>query len=181
MSLAEFQMAGRALSAAGLADGSSGNLSLRQGGGLIITRSGSSLANLEPSDLVLTGLIDDYITASPPSSELEVHRAILRAGSVNAVVHVHLPWALSLAEAAPALPGGTLVIGGGGAIIPGAFAREIAAGLVAGGLVMVRGHGSFAAAATMAEACRLSLDFENTCRRACAGLGIQPTQKKEKN
>jgi L-fuculose-phosphate aldolase len=179
MSLAEFQMAGRALSAAGLADGSSGNLSLRQGGGLIITRSGSSLANLEPSDLVLTGLLEDYITSSQPSSELEVHRAILRAGSVNAVVHAHLPWALSLAQAAPALPGGEAVIGAGGAIMPGAFAHEIAAGLAAGGLVMVRGHGSFAAAATMAKACRLTLDFENTCRRACAGLGIQPAPATE--
>ncbi len=179
MPLAEFQQAGRALAAAGLAAGSSGNLSLRRGGGLIITRSGSSLADLKPPDLVLTGIDEDYIISSPPSSELAVHRAIYRAGEADAVVHAHLPWALSLADTAIDLPEGTKVIGGGGAIVPGSHAREIAAGLAQGGLVMVRGHGSFAAAHNMAEACKLTLDFENACRRMCAGLGIRPMRAEE--
>jgi L-fuculose-phosphate aldolase len=179
MYLAKFQAAGRALAAAGLAAGSSGNLSLRQADKLIITRSGSSLASLNEQDLVVTGLQEDYITTNPPSSELAVHRAVYLAGCADAVVHAHLPWALSLADMDSAMPGGVVVVGGGGVIIPGAFASEIAAALVGGNLVIVRGHGSFASASSMAEACRLTLEFENICRRAGIAAGIQPVQAKE--
>lgn len=84
--LSAFRRAGRTLFSLGLVRGSEGNLSVWDGERLWITRTGCSLAELGPED-VLGGTLAD-----PPegaSSDLEVHRAMYRELGPGAVVHAH--------------------------------------------------------------------------------------------
>lgn len=84
--LSAFRRAGRTLFSLGLVKGSEGNLSVWDGERLRITRTGCSLAELGPGDL-LEGTLED-----PPadaSSDLEVHRAMYRRLGPGAVVHAH--------------------------------------------------------------------------------------------
>jgi L-fuculose-phosphate aldolase len=172
MYLAEFRSAGLALAKSGLNQGSSGNLSLRVGDKLIITRTGSNLAGLEEGDLIETGLSQDDARTSSASSELAVHRAIYLATEAQAVVHSHAPSAVALSLADCTVEGVGLV-GKGGAIVPGAFAAEIAAALKDSPIAVVRGHGPFATGANLKAACHRMLAFEQACRRLCQEQGLK--------
>jgi methylthioribose-1-phosphate isomerase len=86
--LTEFRAGGRALFSLGLVKGSEGNLSTFDGRTLAITRTGSSLAVLEPTDVVEAGLDG---TPDGASSDLEVHRRIYRSRGPGAVAHAHPP------------------------------------------------------------------------------------------
>ena len=61
MILSQFQMVGRELFSQGLVCSHSGNLSLRLGDNLIITRRGSRLGCLEENDLIETGVTKNRI------------------------------------------------------------------------------------------------------------------------
>jgi L-fuculose-phosphate aldolase len=163
MSLAEFQAVGGALASAGLISGASGNLSLRLDDRLVITRHGSILSALTQDDLVETGINRDDAGTPLASSELPVHRAIYRKTSAQAIVHSHAPHAVALSLSGR-VTSGLPVFGESDVIVPGALAGEIAQALRHHSLVMVRGHGSFAVGQTLAEACKLTLEFEAECQ-----------------
>jgi len=76
MFLNQFQNVGRWLFLRGLVSSSSGNLSIRLGDRLIITRRGSNLGALQEKDLVETGINKNDRSTPLASSELAVHRAI---------------------------------------------------------------------------------------------------------
>jgi L-fuculose-phosphate aldolase len=81
-------VAGRTLFSLGLVKGSEGNLSTWDGARLLITRTGSRLAELGADD-VLEGTLD-----APPeraSSDLEIHVATYRERGPGAVAHDHAP------------------------------------------------------------------------------------------
>lgn len=86
--LSAFRRAGRTLFSLGLVRGSEGNLSISDGERLWITRTGCSLAELGPED-VLEGTLE----APPPgaSSDLARHLAMYRELGPGAVVHAHPP------------------------------------------------------------------------------------------
>lgn len=88
----------RHLSAMGLSPGSSGNISVRWGAGLLVTPTGSSLHRVLPEELVLVSLDADGPrpgTASP-SKEVPLHRAVYaRRPDTQAVVHLHSPHAVA--------------------------------------------------------------------------------------
>jgi L-fuculose-phosphate aldolase len=172
MYLAEFRSAGLALAKSGLNQGSSGNLSLRLGDKLIITRTGSDLAALNEGDLIETGLSQDDAQTPSASSELAVHRAIYLATEAQAVVHSHAPnvVALSLADCAVE---GVKLVGESGPVVPGAFAEEIAAALKESPIAVVRGHGPFATGANLKAACHRMLAFEQACQRLCQAQGLK--------
>ncbi len=174
--LAEFQKTGRALAAAGLTTAASGNLSLRGGGRLFITAHDSRLDGLAAADVVETGLAADDENTPRASSELGVHRAIYRATEATAIVHAHPAHAvaLSVADTRAADMAGAPVIGHSLEIVAGALAEEIAAALRDCHLVMVRGHGSFATGRGLDAALRLTLAFEEECRKLCNARGIAP-------
>jgi len=52
------------------------------------------------------------------------------------------------------------VIGKQAGVVPGVMAEEISDALVNCSVVLVKGHGSFAVASTLHEACRITLDVE---------------------
>ena len=89
--LKDFQLIGQDLFLAGLNSSHSGNLSIRQGDRLVITRRGSMLGRLTERDLIETGLEknDSHITLA--STEIRVHRAIYKNTAALAVVHAHPP------------------------------------------------------------------------------------------
>lgn len=76
MMLSEFQTVGRDLFTRGLVSSHSGDLSVRQGEHLFITRRGSMLGGLGEDDLVETGLSRNNRATPRASTELALHRAI---------------------------------------------------------------------------------------------------------
>ena len=94
--LDQFQQFGRDLFIMGLTTSHGGNLSVRMGDRIIITRTGAMLAHLTERDLIEIGLEDDDSNIMLASSELIVHRAIYMNTSALAIVHVHPPHAVAL-------------------------------------------------------------------------------------
>ncbi len=93
--------AGRRLGARGLIAAAEGNLSARVGERLLITPAGRRKDELAHGDLVLVPLRGGSgraaTTGARPSSDVAIHRAIYAArADVAAVVHAHLPAAMSL-------------------------------------------------------------------------------------
>lgn len=82
----------------GLNQGSSGNVSLRCGEGMLITPSGLATDALGPNDIVYLPFAGEAEGDLPPSSEWRFHRDIyLHRPEAQAVVHAHSPFAVSLA------------------------------------------------------------------------------------
>jgi len=89
----------QAFSSAGLSGGTSGNLSARAEEKFFITPSGTSYQDLQAEDIV--EMNSDGLVISgrrQPSSEWRFHKSIyLTRLDVNAVVHVHSPYATAIA------------------------------------------------------------------------------------
>jgi len=98
----------RALDAAGLNRGSSGNLSARDGSDMLITPSGVPSSALEPDMLARMPLGPDngaWEGPLKPSTEWRFHRDLLRARpEFGAVVHTHAPFSTILAIARRPIP-----------------------------------------------------------------------------
>jgi ribulose-5-phosphate 4-epimerase/fuculose-1-phosphate aldolase len=84
--LEQFRTAGRTLFTLGLVRGTHGNLSVFDGRRLVITRAGSTLADLASED-VLEGTLGEPPAGS--SSDLALHVATYRERGPGAVVHSH--------------------------------------------------------------------------------------------
>jgi len=82
--------AARSLFDRGLTHGSTGNVSVRGEGGILVTPTGSSLGTVTAEEL---SLIDDrgrHLAGPAPSKEAFLHAAVLRARpGAQAVVHTH--------------------------------------------------------------------------------------------
>jgi L-fuculose-phosphate aldolase len=177
MFLSQFQLVGHDLCARGMVASSSGNLSIRIGDDIFITRHGCRLGCLQEHDLIETGVVKNSRATPLASSELPVHRAIYQATAATAIVHAHPPHAvaLSLAERfitpsdseGLALLAQVPVIGWDMEIKAGGFADLIAAALKDLRIVMVHGHGSFAIGQLLEEAHNLTTAFEESCRVIC--------------
>ncbi len=94
----EIMETARRMNALGLNQGTSGNISARVDGGLLITPSGIPYEECRPGDIVemeMDGTSDDR---RRPSSEWRFHRDILATRpEVGAVVHTHSVFATTLA------------------------------------------------------------------------------------
>lgn len=77
-----------------------GNLSVRVGDRILITRRGSMLNHLEDRDVVETGLERNDSGIILASTEIGVHRAIYKATSALAVVHCHPVYTVAISLAA---------------------------------------------------------------------------------
>lgn len=88
----------RRLDALGLNRGTSGNASVREGKGFLITPSGRPVATMTPHDLVWMDFDGQAQGALAPSSEWRFHRDILKnRPEIGAVIHTHSPFATTLA------------------------------------------------------------------------------------
>lgn len=177
MILGQFQSVGHDLFTRGLVSSHSGNLSVRLGERLLITRRGSRLNCLEEHDLVETGVDRNDRNTPLASVELAVHRAIYQQTPALAVVHAHPPHAIALSltetEIVPSDSEGlsnlghVAVLGWDMEVKPGGMADVISGALAHCRIVMVRGHGSFAIGQLLEEAHRYTATLEESCRVLC--------------
>jgi ribulose-5-phosphate 4-epimerase/fuculose-1-phosphate aldolase len=102
---AELAAAGRELHALGLSPGTSGNLSVRRDGGLLVTPTGVGLGALTAdaiSRLDTEGRLQD---GPPPTKEVPLHLALYRRlPAARAVVHLHSTHAVAISCCAPEPP-----------------------------------------------------------------------------
>ena len=175
-------VAARHLAARGLSPGSSGNLSVRQGDGILITPTGSSLSRVETTDLALLSL-DGAVRAGRPSKEWALHVAAYAADpEVTAVVHLHSPDSTAIACLPPVeggladLPAYTpyrvMSLGDvpllpyaapGSAELGPPFAAAVAAGRR---VALLANHGSIVAAGSLDRAVDLAEELEASARLA---------------
>lgn len=88
---------GRSLYDRGYAHGSSGNLSVRIDGGILITPTGSSLGRLDPLKISRVDEAGKHVGGDPPSKEAFLHLAMYaeRPGA-RAIVHLHCTCAVAI-------------------------------------------------------------------------------------
>lgn len=96
----------RAMADAGLGVGTSGNVSIRAGGGSFwITPTGMDYRQLSPADIPLVHPDGRHEGSRRPSSEWRMHRDVYAARpEVGAILHAHPPFAVSIACARRDLP-----------------------------------------------------------------------------
>ncbi len=172
--LSQFQVVGQALFTQGLVSPQGGNLSVKLGEHLVITHRGSTLGHIQEADLVETGINKNNRATPLASTELEVHRCIYRNTPALAIVHAHPPYAVALSFAEkeivpPDIEGRALlskvpVICTGIGSKAGELAAEIARLLAEHRVVLVRGHGTFAASQLLEEAYHYTVVLEQSCR-----------------
>jgi len=172
--LEQFQRIGRDLFLAGVISSHGGNMSVRMGDRIFITRRGSMLARLEERDIVETDLGENDANVALASTEIGVHRAIYQGTSALAIVHTHPPYAIvqSLVkdEIVPIDSEGSYLLHKVPVVAAEltAGSREVAellpARLAEYDLVMLRGHGPFAIGHLLEEAYQLTSVFELTCK-----------------
>ena len=94
---ASFSLVGKDLAMRGLVSSHSGNISMRSGGKIIITRRSAMLGWLQPEDLVAIDIEDeDAHSALIASTEANVHRNIYKHTDAMAIVHTHSPCTTAL-------------------------------------------------------------------------------------
>jgi L-fuculose-phosphate aldolase len=97
--------AARRLVPLGLATGTSGNLSVRVDGGMLITPSGIAYERLRREDIVFVDDAGRWKHALDPSSEWRMHRAVYSARpEAGAVAHGHPTYATVLAIRGTEIP-----------------------------------------------------------------------------
>ena len=183
MILAQFQSIGRDLFTRGLVSSTSGNLSIRLGERMIITRRGSRLGCLEEHDLIETGINKNNRNTPLASVELAVHRAIYQETTAQAIVHAHPPHAIALSltetEIVPgdteglSVAGRVPVLGWHMEVRPGGLADIIGQALKQYRIIMVHGHGSFAIGQLLDEAYNCTTVLEESCQVICLLKSLQ--------
>lgn len=88
----------RRLCELGLNRGTSGNASVRDGAGFLVTPTGMTVEEMTPRDMVWMSIDGKVQGERQPSSEWRFHRDILQARpEVGAVIHTHAMFATTLA------------------------------------------------------------------------------------
>jgi L-fuculose-phosphate aldolase len=91
-----FNRVGKDLSNRGLNTSHSGNISIRNGGKMIIKARAAMLGWLKPEDLVVTSLEDEDSFTLIASTEAQVHRKIYQETDAMGIIHAHCPYAVAL-------------------------------------------------------------------------------------
>ncbi len=177
MFLNQFQHVGHALFNRGLVSSQSGNLSIRIGDRLIITRRGANLGDLQEKDLVETGIGKNDRATPLACVELPVHRFIYQNTQAKAVVHAHPTHIIALSMAERQICSDYLedycslgkvpVLGWEDEVKVGGLAEIIAESLKEHRVVVVRGHGSFAVGQLLNEAYDYTTELEEAGEILC--------------
>ena len=197
--LKEFQRVGRLLLHLGLISSHGGNASVRKGGYIHITRHSAMVGDLRKDDVVKISFSlggkggkdktpAGRIKLSEVSMEYPVHRQIYETTGAGAVIHAHPAHAIALSlvrkKIRPLDAEGTIFLGevpviatrkAVGAVGTGQVATAVADALMKSPVVMVKGHGSFAAGKTLEEALCYTSALEDSCKIILAlGRGGKP-------
>ncbi len=187
--LEQFSRFGRDLFLQGVNSSHSGNMSVRSGDRIFITRRGSMLANLAEGDIVETGLREDDSHITLASTEIKIHRAVYLQTSALAIVHAHPPFAVTLSmledEIVPVDTEGVYyfksvpVIGASLTVGSDEVVEKLPPLLQNYKVAMVRGHGSFAVGQMLEEAFQWTSSLEASCKTLYLQRLLSPSREKE--
>jgi L-fuculose-phosphate aldolase len=181
----------REMNRLGINQGTSGNISLRDGDGMLITPTSVPYDGMQPDQIVFMKLDSEPGAGQRPSSEWRFHRDILKArGDVNAVVHAHSPSATVLAIMGMEIPPVHYMIAcAGGDTIPCApyatfgteeLSRHAVAALRDRSACLLAHHGMIAVGTSLAKAMWLAVEVETLARQyhGCLQIGTPPLLSK---
>ncbi len=164
---------GRLLFEEGLVSARAGNLSVAFRDRIFITRTGSNLGDLLPTDVLELPLQGGDPLEERASVELDLHRSIVLETGKRAVVHAHPPHAVALSllreEIDPPDYEARAVLGEVPLLDPSklprpALIRKTAELLRERKVVLLRGHGVFSAGTDLQEAYSYVSTLEHSCR-----------------
>jgi len=189
-----FRDIGRDIYLGGLISSHGGNMSVRDGEEIVITRRGSMLGRLAPADVVRTGMqaCDADIICS---REIVVHRAIYEQTDALAIVHahpVHTIWRSLNADAIEPIDSESLYVFGPSVPVVSATetvaseeaARKLAEALQESRIAVLRSHGPFSKGSTLEEAFYHVSALEASCEildlRDSVGSAVPAARSKAK-
>jgi L-fuculose-phosphate aldolase len=163
------------MNASGLNQGTAGNISIRQKGGMLVTPSGVAYDKMKPEDLVFVGDDGKYAKDAVPSSEWRFHLASYRARpDAGAVVHNHALNCAILSILNKPIPAiHYMVAVAGGTDIPvveyATYGTQQLSDYVEAGLrnrkaILLRHHGMIATGPTLASAMWLAVEVETLAK-----------------
>jgi L-fuculose-phosphate aldolase len=166
---------GRKLVEHGLVESNFGNISVRAGDRMLITRSGTALDEITGDNVVEVDIQGTSSLDIIASSETVVHREIYRKTSALAIIHAHCPYAV--VESLLTGPGrvivpvdsegqyflGDIPVVGGGIGSQG-LAENLADALSGNRGAVVFSHGTFAIGRTPGEAYIVTTQLEHSCK-----------------
>ena len=179
----------REMNATGLNQGTSGNISARFEGDMLITPSGVPYGELEPEAIVrgsLEGDDPDWRGDLKPSSEWHFHRTILQAKPAQgAIVHTHSTFATVLSISRREIPACHYMIAafGGATVRCAEYATfgtpELSANAIAAmrdrSACLLANHGMIACGATLDKAMWAAVELETLSRQYFHALQLGGT------
>lgn len=164
------------LDARGLNRGTSGNVGARCGDRLLVTPSGVPARRLTAQGIVQLAANGNVIGAGRPSSEWRFHRDIMMSRpDINAVVHVHSPFATTLACLGLEIPPfHYMIAAAGGSTIRCApyalfgtqeLSDQALAALNDRKACLLANHGMIAIGRDLGEALALCVEVESLCEQ----------------
>ena len=175
----------RALNASGINQGTSGNVSARIAGGLLITPTSLPYEQMQPGDLVALDLQGQPLhdRQRRPSSEWRLHADILRQRpEAQAVVHCHSTSATALACHGRGIPAFhyMVAVAGGVDVRCAAYAlfgtqafSDLALAALAGRqAALLAQHGQVTLATSLPQALRLAIEVETLARMYLQALQL---------
>jgi len=172
-----------AMNSRGLNQGTSGNLSVRYGQGILITPSALPYHRCQPEDVVFLAMDGTVDGRRKPSSEWRLHRDIYKTHpEAGAVLHAHPPWCTILACLDREIPPFhyMVALAGGDTIRCAPYAvfgsRELSDNVTAAledrTACLMSHHGMVCYAGSPAKALELALEVENLARVYCQTLQL---------
>ena len=170
----EISRIGKKLVDTGLVESHFGNISVRVGSRMIITRSGSALDEITEDSVVEVDLEGTCALDIIASSEAIVHRAIYKNTPALAIVHAHCPFAVTMSLLAegdsiePADSEGQYFLGKipivKGGIGSNELADNVSSALATHKAAIVYSHGTFAIGRVLDEAYVMTTQVEHSCK-----------------
>jgi L-fuculose-phosphate aldolase len=177
----------RRMNALGINQGTSGNISVRHGDGLLVTPTSVPYEAMTPDQIVLMAMDGSHAPHQKPSSEWRFHLDILKArDDVNAVVHAHPTYCTILAIMGRDIPPVHYMIAaaGGDSIRCAPYATFGTAELSEHALralevrlaCLLDHHGMIAIGKTLDKAMWLAVEVETLARQyhGCLQIGTPP-------
>jgi len=155
----------------GINQGTSGNVSVRVDGGLLITPSGVAYAEMVPDDIVMMHEDASHEGTRRPSTEWRFHRDLIaKKPEVGAVIHLHSRFCTSLSMLRREIPAvHYMIAAAGGPTIPCVpyvtWGTQELADLIVGALAdrqacLLANHGMVAIGANLKKAAALAVEVE---------------------
>lgn len=185
---------GAALYDRGLTPGRTGNLSVRTGDDILITPTNTCLGRLDPQRLAVVSIDAEHRAGDPPSKELVLHQELYRSHpSCTAVAHLHSTYAVAVSclpgrhsdDALPPITPYFVMRVGRLPLVdyapPGSaeLQHHVSRASRQSRSMLLRNHGSLAAAATLEAAVDAVEEIEQTARLHLILEGCSPVYLEE--